>query len=69
MAKLTVQFNDKQTAMLNEMANKEGTTKTEILRRALAVYRALRRETSDGEKKVSITSEDDKVLKDFIFDI
>jgi len=69
MAKLTVQFNNKQTAMLNEMAKQEDTTNTEILRRGLATYRALRRETKNGERKVSITSQEDEVLKEFIFDL
>ena len=53
--------------LLKELATEKGTTKTEIIRRALAMYRYLDKETSDGTKRVSVTSaKTDKILKDVI---
>ena len=53
--------------MLKELAERKGTTKTEIIRRALAMYKRLDDETSDGDKRVSITSaKDARILKDII---
>ena len=67
MPKLTVQFGDKMNQLLEELAAEKGTTKTEIIRRALAMYRYLDKETSDGTKRVSVTSaKTDKILKDVI---
>lgn len=67
MAKLTVQFGDKTSKDLKEFALEKGTTQTEILRRAIALYRYLDRETQKGDKRVSVTSSDeDKILKDVV---
>ena len=67
MPKLTVQFGDQMNKLLKELATEKGTTKTEIIRRALAMYRYLDKETSDGTKRVSVTSaKTDKILKDVI---
>ena len=52
--------------LLKQMAAEKGTTKTEIIRRALMTYKYLDDETKDGEKRVSITSKEDKSIKDVI---
>jgi hypothetical protein len=44
MATLTIEFNDKMDDILEEMANKKGTTKVDILRRAIAVYKYITNE-------------------------
>jgi predicted transcriptional regulator len=66
MPKLTVEFNDKMNDILEKLANESGTSKVEVLRKAVALYRYLDSETKDeGDKKVSITK-GDKVLKDVV---
>lgn len=66
MARLTVQFPEATTEILAEMSEKEQVSKTEILRRALAVYRYLENETRDGNRKVAIADENDKVVKEIL---
>lgn len=66
MPKLTVEFNDKMNDILEQLADEKGTTKVDVLRRAVALYRYLDSEQKEGEnKKVSIT-QNDKVLKDIV---
>ena len=54
MPKLTVEFNDKMNDILEQLAEEKGTTKVDVLRRAVALYKYL-----DGEQqkdgRVSIT--------------
>ena len=67
MPKLTVEFNNKVNQLLEELAERKGTTKAEIIRRALAMYKYLDDETLDNDKRVSITSaKEDKILKDIV---
>ena len=65
MPKLTVEFNDKMNEILEELAKDKGTSKVEVLRRAVALYRYLDSEQKEGDKKVSIT-QDDRVVKDIV---
>ena len=39
----------------------------EILRRALALYGYAQKEAATEQRKLSITDEDDKIIKDIIF--
>jgi predicted transcriptional regulator len=56
-------FDDK----LADLAQQKGTTKAEIIKRALATYSFISGQVPDNsDKKVSITSRDDKVLKDIV---
>ena len=68
MPKLTVQFDSNVNKMLQELADRKGATKVEILRRALATYKHLDDEIFDNDgKRVSITSaKENKILKDII---
>jgi|TARA_Y100000310_G_scaffold171142_1_gene171330 predicted transcriptional regulator len=66
MARLTVQFPDKTSEILAELSERDETSKTEILRRAIALYRFLAKETSDGKHTIAITDEDGKVVKEII---
>jgi predicted transcriptional regulator len=66
MAKLTVEFNDKMNDTLEQLANEKGTTKVDVLRRAVALYKYLDSEQKEDEsKKVSIT-QNDTILKDVV---
>ena len=67
MSKLTIQLGDKTNQLLKQLATEKNTTKTEIIRRALAMYKYLDDETRDGDKRVSITSvKDGNIIKDII---
>lgn len=66
MARLTVQFPEATSQILAELSEKDQVSKTEILRRALSVYRYLEKETRDGKRKVAIADENDKVVKEII---
>lgn len=63
MPKLTVEFNDKMNDILEQLAEEKGTTKVDVLRRAVALYKYLDAEQKDG--KVSIT-QDNKIIKDIV---
>ena len=67
MPKLTVQYDNKINKLLKELAERKGTTKVDIIRRALATYKYLDDETIDQDKRVSVTSvATDKIIKDVI---
>ena len=67
MSNLTIQLGDKTNQLLEQLATEKSTTKTEIIRRALAMYKYLDDETRDGDKRVSITSvKDGNIIKDII---
>lgn len=67
MARLTVQFPEKTSEMLSDLADREEVSKTEILRRALALYKYLETEVQKGKgRKIAITDEDDKILKEIV---
>jgi predicted transcriptional regulator len=66
-SKLTVQFSDGATRVLEELASKNETTKTDILRRALALYDYVEEQVADHRgRNLSITDTEGKVLKDII---
>jgi len=67
MPRLTIEFPDKINDMLKELAKKDGTTKVDVLRRALALYNYVHREAITKEKKLSITDNEDKIIKDIVF--
>jgi predicted transcriptional regulator len=52
---------------LSELAARKGTSKAEIIKRALATYNFISCQApADSNKKFSITTSDDKVIKDII---
>jgi predicted transcriptional regulator len=66
LPKLTVEFNDKMNQILEELAQEKATTKVDVLRRAVALYRYLDEEKKkDEDKQVSITK-DGKTVKDIV---
>jgi len=67
MPRLTIEFNNKVNEILEDLAEKDGTTKVEVLRRALALYNYVHTEAIDQKRKLSITDEEDKIIKDIVF--
>lgn len=66
MTKLTLEFNDRLTQILQELADKEDTTKVDIIRRALGLYKYVEDEVwTDGKRRLAIT-EDDKVIREIV---
>ena len=67
MPKLTIKFGDQMSEVLKELAEDRGVSKSEIIRRALTMYKYASDETRDGDKRVSITlAKEDRILKDII---
>ena len=68
MPKLTVEFNEQLNQTIDQLATAQGVTKTDILRRAVALYDFVRKETGpqSGDKKLSITTKDGKPVTDIV---
>ena len=66
MARLTVQFPDRTSEMLAELAARDQKTKTEVIDRALALYSYLQKETRDGKHRIVVVDENDKLIKEIV---
>ena len=66
MPRYTFEFAKEIDKTFTRLAEEKGTTKADILRRALASYAYLEKETRDENRKVSITDSGDHVLKDVV---
>jgi hypothetical protein len=53
--------------MLVELAKLDDTTKADVIRRALALYNYVHREAIDKKLKLSITDDEDAIIKDIVF--
>ncbi len=67
MPRMTIEFPDKVNTLLEELAKKDQISKTEVLRRALALYSYAHEETEEKNRRVSITDEHDRIVKDILF--
>ena len=67
MPRLSIEFPDKANDILADLAKKDHTTKVDVLRRALALYNYVHREAADKDLKLSITDDEDTIIKDIIF--
>jgi len=69
MPRLTIDFPDEVSAILEKLAKDEKTSKREVVRRALAMYNYFHEEgvKMGGEKNVAITDKSDKVLTRIVF--
>lgn len=65
MPRYTIDVGEKFDEILTKLARSNETTKSEIIRRAVASYSLLTEQTTDG-RKVSITDGQDRVLKDIL---
>jgi len=63
MPRYTIDFNEEFDNLLTEVAKKKGITKAEVIRRSVASYAYLDNQTKN-QKKISITNDEDKVIKD-----
>ncbi len=50
MAKLTVEMNDNLSSVLEELAQRQGTTKSAVLRRSLTLMKLAEDQAADGYK-------------------
>jgi len=67
MARLTIQFPERTSKILEELSGENQISKTEVLRRAVALYKYLDDEVRKGKgKKLTIADEDDKILKEIV---
>ena len=66
MARLTIEFPDRVGSILAKLAQDGQTTKADVIRRALALYEYVNREAVESKRKLSITDQQDKVLKDIV---
>jgi len=65
--KMTVDFNEQFTDMLEQLAKREGRTRAEILRRSISLYKYLDDEIREGEQEgrsVSVTDRKGNILKE-----
>jgi predicted transcriptional regulator len=68
MAKLVLEFPDDINTLLDKLAEREGISKPEVIRRAIALYSYVHEEAVEKKRKLSITDKDDTILKDIEFD-
>jgi predicted transcriptional regulator len=68
MARMTIEFPDKLNEILEKLAKENKMAKVDVLRRALALYSyvAQNNEVKVGTNKLSITNQEDKVVKDIL---
>ena len=67
MPRMTIEFSKQVDDILKELAKQNNTTKVDVLRRALSLYHYAQKETSEKKQKLSITDEEDRIIKDLIF--
>jgi predicted transcriptional regulator len=66
MPKLTVEFSDKMNDILQGLADEKDTTKVDVLRRAVALYKYLESEQKEDKgNRVSITK-NGRAVKDIV---
>lgn len=65
MARLTLEFGPEGDEILKKLAAEASTTKVDVIRRALALYKYAIEETKGSKRRLSIT-EDNKVIKDIL---
>jgi predicted transcriptional regulator len=66
MPKLTVEFNDRMNEMLEQLAQEEDTSKVDIIRRALALYKYVEDEVRENDKRKLAIAEGDEVIKEIV---
>ena len=64
MPQYSVNFSSDFDKALTDASKQQGTTKADIIRKAVASYVYLTRETNNTDRKVSITDQQGQVLKD-----
>ena len=68
MHRMTIEFPDEVNDVLKKLAKEGQTSKREVIRRALSLYDYLHEQkVKGGARKLSITDQNDKLLKDILF--
>lgn len=62
----TIDVDDELDGVLSSLARDRGRNKADVIRRALTAYEYLTTQTKTGDRKISITTGDDQVLKDVV---
>lgn len=62
----TIDVDDELDAVLTSLSKEKGRNKADVIRRALTAYEYLTGQTKSAGQKVSITTSDDRVLKDVV---
>ncbi len=66
MPQYSVNFSSDFDKVLADTSKQQGTTKADIIRKAVASYVYLSKETTNADRKVSITDNQGLVIKDII---
>ncbi|OGY41129.1 MAG: hypothetical protein A2Y67_00805 [Candidatus Buchananbacteria bacterium RBG_13_39_9] len=66
MPRLTVEFPEKAYEMIKSLSQRQGVSKTEVLRRVLALYHYVCQEVEKGRKLV-ILNESGGVIKEIVW--
>ena len=66
MSKLTVEFNSKMDEILADLAEDKGTTKADVLRRAVALYKYIDSQLSPENRRHLAITEDDRIVKEIV---
>ena len=66
MPRFTLDMDSQFDQTLTDLVSKTGGTKADVIRRAIATYKYLKAEGDGTRNKVSITNQDNVVLKDVI---
>lgn len=69
--RMTIEFPESVDDALKHMADADRTSKVEVIRRALALYDYVHKQTKPGageakQLKLSLTDDEDKVVKDIV---
>lgn len=68
MKRTTFAYSEKMEQALNELSEKEGTTKADILRRAVALYKRLYEMANENEGKLLATNSTGESAVEIYFD-
>ena len=66
MPKLTLELSDRVNSMLEELAAKEGTTKVDVVRKAIALFKYVDQEVVEKHDRELAIVQNDKVLKEIV---
>lgn len=65
MAKYTMDMSEEFDRLLSDLAKKSRTTKAQVVRQAVALFKLVKEETERG-KKIAITNQSDQVEKEIV---
>lgn len=65
MAKYTIDLGNEANRQLEDVAKEKGMTKADLIRRAIATYVVVNRETKNGNR-VTVSDASDRVIKELV---